>query len=337
MAGVERVREAGASISLPDARKWNRGGLDTVALTWRGQGGSRLLSELVGHPETVPMARGRMFLGSPASGLRVMAWPQFGVVKGECRLAALLDGSSDSHRLADRDELRHADGVMRSQIRGLVGEAPEGGPPGVSRFDLTTEREFDAAEGQAVLKAMRAICPTGFVKEATTQADGVVRAVAVKTARGHRTVFRAYDKGLESSSHQAGERVRLEAQCRARSDQRMAPTELAAADLRRQFGRVIDPFLRGDPIVVTNAAGVTEQLVAKVAAGDLSIRRAEGLIGAAEVLRHFGRAIYADDRKSWRRLKALRDAGVAVDEELPPDAVIPVSELLRQAVEEFNA
>jgi hypothetical protein len=296
-----------------------------------------LLSELIEHPNTVPMARGRMLLDSPESGLRVMAWPQFGVIKGECRLAALLDGSRKSYRLADRDELLHADGVMRAQIRGLVGSAPEGGPPGVSRFDLTTEHEFDAAQGQAVLKATRALCPPAYVRDVTTQADGVVRAVAVKTARSHRTVFRAYDKGLESGSHPAGERVRLEAQCRARPGQRLSPAELVDADLRRQFGRVIDPFLRGDPLVVTNAAGVTEQLVAKVARDELTIRRAEGLIGAAEVLRHFGRAIYGDDRKSWRRLKALRDAGVAVDDELPAGAAIPVSELLRQAVEQFNA
>jgi hypothetical protein len=90
-------------------------------------------------------------------------------------------------------------------------------------------------------------------------------------------------------------------------------------------------------VVVTNAAGVTEQLVRKVSAGELSIRRAEGLIGAAEVLRRFGRAIYADDRQSWRRLDALRKAGIAVDDELPAEAVVPVSELLREAIERFDA
>lgn len=334
---MSAVAVAGGSISLPDARNWNHGGIDTVALIWPKQGGGLLLSTLLDHPGTVPMARGRLLLDSPESGLRLMAWPQFGVIKGECRLAALLDGSRDSYRLADRAELRGAEVAMRAQIGDLVGSEPEGGAGAVSRFDLTTEREFDAAQGQAVLKAIRALCPPAYVREATTQADGVVRAVVVKTARGHRTVFRAYDKGLESGSHPAGERVRLETQCRARSGQRLTAAQLAEADLRRQFGRTIDPFLRGDPLVVTNPAGVTEQLVAKVARDELTIRRAEGLIGAAEVLRHFGRAIYGDDRKSWRRLKALRDAGVAVDDELPAGAAIPVSELLRQAVEQFNA
>jgi hypothetical protein len=119
---------------------------------------------LVEYENTVPCARGRLLLDKPRSGLRVVAWHQYGVVKAECRLAAVLDGDARSYRLAARHELRHADEAMREEVRGLVGAVPEGTLVGVSRYDLTTEREFQAgADGQAVLKAMRALCPPGYV------------------------------------------------------------------------------------------------------------------------------------------------------------------------------
>lgn len=332
------MTEAGGSISLPDAKKWNRGGLDTIALTWPRQGGTKLLGAIARHEASVPFARGRLVLERPGSGLRLMAWEEYGVVKAECRLGALLDGTAASFRLASREELLRADSAMRCQIVDLIGAAPEGDAAGVSRFDLTTEREFECgADGQVVLKAMRALCPTGYVVESVRQADDVVRQVAVKTGRGHVTVFRAYDKGIESGSHGPGERIRFEAQNRARSGARRSPGELAVADLRHHFGRTIEPFLKGDPVTVTDRAGVTDALVQRVSAGELSMARAERLIGSAELLRRFGRAIYADDRKSWRRLDALRRAGVAVDDELPSGSVVPVSELLRQAVDEFSA
>jgi len=47
---------------------------------------------------------------------------------------------------------------MRAQIHGLIGDAPIGPAGGVSRFDLTTEREYDEREeSRRVLKAFRAL------------------------------------------------------------------------------------------------------------------------------------------------------------------------------------
>jgi hypothetical protein len=90
-------------------------------------------------------------------------------------------------------------------------------------------------------------------------------------------------------------------------------------------------------VTVTTASGVVDQLAQKLGDGELSAARAERLVGAAELLRRYGRGIYATDKQSARRLRALRDAGIAVDDELPPDSTVPVTELLNAALAEWSA
>ena len=89
--------------------------------------------------------------------------------------------------------------------------------------------------------------------------------------------------------------------------------------------------------MVTHPAAVVDELVRQVAAGDLSIARAERLAGSIEILRRHGRAIYGDDRKSWRRLHALREAGIAATDHLPVDRVVPVGQLLADVVADWGA
>lgn len=311
--------------------------MDTVALNWSRQGGTELLARLSEHQATMPFARGRLLLDKSRSGLRVMAWPDYGVVKAECRLSALLDRDAQSFRLASRAELLWADRAMRAELLELLGVEPSGQTAAVSRYDLTTERAFeDGAEGQAVLKAFRALRPAGYCVVPWVQCDGAVREVSIRTGKSGRKVFRAYDKGIESGSHPAGQRIRFEAQNRPRPAKRRTPAELVGADLRHDFGRTIEPFLRGDSVTVTDPSGVVDVLASRVADGGISLARAERLAGAEMFLRRFGRGFYADDKKSERRLRALRQAGIAVDDELPPGARVPVSELLAELVREFE-
>jgi hypothetical protein len=115
----------------------------------------------------------------------------------------------------------------------------------------------------------------------------------------------------------------------------MRPYELANSDLGSAFGRTIKPFVKGDPLTVTTASGVVDQLAQKLADGQLTAARAERLVGAAELLRRYGRGVYDNQRQSARRLEALREAGIAVDDELPPDSVVPVTELLQAALQEW--
>lgn len=274
----------------------------------------------------------------PASGVRVMAWPEHGLVAAEGRLSAAVEGTARTTRLASRDELRHAEAHMRRQVRELLGCEPDGGAGEVRRYDLTTERAFtDGAEGLAFLRAMSLMVPGGYKRKNFVAADGRVETTYVVTAKRGRALARAYDKGVESGSHAPGERVRLEAQNRPTKADRMTAEVLATSDLRRSFGRTVTPFLGAEEITVTDPTGLVDVLATKAATGELSMARAERLIGAQLLLQRFGRAIYGDDDKSSRRLRALREAGVLVDHDLPPSATVPVSRLLREMVEEFAA
>jgi hypothetical protein len=266
-----------------------------------------------------------------------MAWPEYGVVKVEGRLAAAIDGTSTSHRLATRDELRAAPAAMGREVAGLLGAMPEGRAAGVGRFDLATERDFeDRVEGLDLLRAMRALRPPGCKVDVITAPDGRVETVAVVTARRARRLFRAYDKSVESGEGLPGSRVRFEAQVRRNASQRQGPNVVADSDLRAAFGRTIEPFMRGESVTVTSPAGVIDELASQVAGGSLTIAGAKRLAGASEFLRRYGRALYDSNDQSSRRLRALREAGIAVDDELEPGSRIAVSELLESALQEWS-
>lgn len=325
-----------AVLRTKSGRGWDRHGLDTVSVLWTGQGGSHLMSA-VQAGEVMPAGRGLLSLQRAPSGARVVVWPDLGTVKLECRLAALVDGDRRSHRLGTRQELRDVDAAATAELIRAYGFRPDAAAVEVGRTDLVTERDFDnGAEGLALLRAMKALVPTGYKSKVHSASDGTVQTVAIVTARRGKTVFRAYDKGIESGSHRAGHRIRFEAQVQRPKARRQTPEVLADSDLAAAFGRTIEPFMKGDPVTVTTPSGVVDQLAQRLAEGELTAARAERLVGAAELLRRFGRGIYETDKQSARRLHALREAGISVDQELPEGSTVPVSDLLAGALEEWS-
>ncbi len=314
-----------------------RSGVDTVSLAWRGQGGTRLLSEIQAAP-SFKSGRGLVLADTTASGARVMAWPEHGLVAIEGRLAASVDGDRGSYRLASRSDLRHcAEEAMRRQVLELLGEQPAGPAGEVRRFDLASEREFAAPnEGQAFLRAVSLLVPAGYKRKSFVAPDGRVETTYVVTAKRGRAVARAYDKGVESGTHAPGERVRLEAQNRPTKGARMTAEQLAMSDWRGPFGRTVGPFLGAEELTVTTTDGLVGVVAQRAASGEMSMARAERALGSAMLLREFGRGIYPDDRQARRRLGELRKLGVVVDDEMPA-AAVPVSQLLREMVEEFSA
>jgi hypothetical protein len=305
-----------------------------------------VLSRILASEGFPTVGAGYLVADELPGGLRVAAWSAHGTVKVEGRLSALIDAARDSYRLASRDELRRADAAARAQLLELLGAAPEGPVVGVGRFDLTTERHFtDPADGRDFLHALASLPPpAGYERRVYTAADGTITSVAYLTTRGHRVVFRAYDKVRELlakgvvTDELPGTRIRLEAQNRAKSGGRHLPDVLAGRDLRHEFGRTLAPILRGGhDVTVRGADAVTAELLGRVHRGELSMARATRLIGDVQVLRDYGRAAYPNEAMARDRLRALRAAGVPLSEELPPDRIVPVGELLRQAVEEFAA
>src|SRR3954451_23784000 len=133
-------------------------GIDTLSLAWRGLGGSEVMSAIA-HQPSFRQGRGCVVSEPSPAGIRVMAWPDHGLVAAEGRLAAALDGSSDSNRLAALPELRDAEAAYRSEIRALLGHEPpndaHSADPECRRYDLCTERRFSAAaDGLAFKRAL---------------------------------------------------------------------------------------------------------------------------------------------------------------------------------------
>jgi hypothetical protein len=312
-------------------------GLDTVSLAWRGQGSSRLMSTVLDRP-SFRSGRGVVLADTPPSGMRVMAWPEHGLVAAEGRLGAILDDDRRSYRLAPTASLLDAERAMRAQMLELTGHQPDGDDDcEVRRYDLTSEAHFDhPAEGRAFLRALGGMCPPRYKLMKVEVAEGV-ETVYVITPKRARKIARAYDKGVESGSHPAGERVRFEAQLRPPTAQRHRPAVLARRDLRRDFGRTLAPFLVGSEITVSTPDTAVRHLAGQMLEGKLRPARAERLVGSIGLLRAFGRAIYGDDATSARRLRQLREAGVVLDDALPDDAQVPVSKLLSEMVDAWSA
>lgn len=332
--GADRI---GASSSRSDWIISSPGGLDTVAYHFGSQGGSELLSQLVAWPDVVPYARGLLVTTPLSSGLRVMAWPDYGVVKAEARLGAIVDADRRSHRLADRGELLDGEAAVVRSLAETFGREPTDRAV-MSRYDLTVETEQRPDFGWALIRSMKPLCPAGYrVRTFERPGSAEVESVSYVTARRSVPVFRTYDKNVEANSGPAGARVRFEAQNRPRGGQRRTPETVATGDLQHDFARTLSPVMKSaQEVTVTNSDGVIEVLAQKVARGELTHRKADSLAGSVAFLRRYGRAFYGDNDLSGYRLRELRAAGVAVDDELPPEARLEVGELLRELVEGFS-
>lgn len=319
-------------------------GVDTVSFGYRPADDAPLDAFLT--REARPGPAGSLVLKQRgADGGRAIAFRSHGLIAYETRLGALLAGDDDCYDLVAAGGAAAGADAAREALGRLLGSDP-GGRVEVRRFDLASELCFeDGASGLAFLGQLRGLCPPRAKINAYSGADGQVQTVNVVTAKRGKILSRAYDKGVESGSHPAGLRVRIESQNRPAKSARYSPLVFSSLDLAPTYGRTMSHYLHSDEIVSAGIDGATAHLVAKAATGELSVTRATRLAGDIAFLKYAGRAAMdnpaatakANNNRSARRLKALRDAGITLDDELPADAVVPVSELLRDAVESFRA
>ena len=279
-------------------------------------------------------------------GGRLIAWPAHGLVAYESRLGALLAGDEREHGLGPVSELPTGSVCARLAADEILGADPGEDGAEVRRFDLAAEIMFrQPPEGLAFLASLRGICPPRARTTHEVDAAGVVMTAYVRTQGRGVVLSRAYDKGRESGSHPAGLRIRLESQNRPAKAARQTPETLAETNLAPIFGRTMRHYLEAEQLVAAGPDGATAALVAKAHKGEIGIARAERLAGSIAFLKYAGRATYHDpdrsakenNRRSARRLKALRDAGITLDHELDDEAQVPTSELIRGAVERFTA
>lgn len=313
-------------------------GVDTVSVGWRPR-----------TEDAFDELRRVGFRYGPAGGLicqergpadeRILAWPAHGLLTVEGRMGAILAKDRHNHDLVPAAGLDKIERATEAVLRSVLGFRPDQHTIcEMRRYDLAGELAFDdPGDGLAMLRTLGAMCPSRARMTLERSADGQVMTAYVRTPKRGEVQQRFYDKGLEAGTHPPGHRIRLESQLRPPKHKRMAPTTLGRLDLRSHFIRRMESFMHtSDGVVAAGDRAAATELLGRVARGELSMAKAERLIGSVTVLGLHGRAVY-DQRQGQRRLKALRDEGVALENHLPPDRVVPVGALLRDLVEGFNA
>jgi hypothetical protein len=280
-----------------------------------------------------------------ADGGRVMCWPGFGVIALETRLGALLAGDAENHALAPARAIKQAAPTARLVINDVIGSDP-GEHAEVRRFDLASELYGDESwEGLALLRTLAGMCPPRSQVTVHYADDHTPMTVYHRTAKRGVVQDRAYDKGRESGSDPPGRRIRLESQNRPKKAERYTPEVLAKLDLAPIFGRTMSHYLQEQEVVAAGPDAALTHLVGKATRGELSLAKAERLVGVVAIMRYAGRTAYQDEgssarvnnNRSARRLRALREAGISLDDNLPPEATVPVGQLLTQAIDSFTA
>lgn len=315
-------------------------GLDTCSIAFRVE--SQEWSDLLLSKPHQQTGRGGAIFQQPGPGGTKLGAFGRGVFWIEGRADAVITGTSASWSLRPVGDLLDVERIARQAFDELAGEPAEwyGLRPEaeVRRFDLAHEFAFDdGRDGLAFMRTVAGMAPPRRKVDVWKGPDGQPQTVYGRMMRSGVVDFRLYDKGVESGSHAPGERLRYEAQRRPTRARRHRPEALATLDLRAEFGRSISPYLEGGRVIAAGTKATVEKLAQQAAAGEISIAKAERLVGTVEFLREYGRAVYGDERKARRRLQGLRDAGVVLEDALPADRVVPVGQLLADAVESFGA
>lgn len=314
-------------------------GVDTVSFAWRPST-EDVLDRFRAEPHR-PGPAGSLLLDRRGPGdERLILFPAYGVLSMEGRLGAMIDRSDANHDLTPGRALPTGAGACGDVLRDTLGYEPHrlGDICEVRRYDLASELRFeDGRDGLAFLRTLGGMCPPRAKLDAWKSPDGHIETVYVRTPKRGVVLMRAYDKGIEAGTNAPGERLRVEAQLRPAKSRRMTPETLASTDLRSHFiGRMASYVNDTNGTIAAGSTAAVDHLLGKVARDELGLAKAERMIGSLVVLREHGRAIY-EDRQGRRRLADLRNAGVALEHELPPDRVVPVGQLLRDAMEAFTA
>jgi len=308
-------------------------GVDTVSIAFRPR--PEWFDHALEQPHQ-PSGRGIVFDQRGPGDVRLGA--HSGVCWVEGRLGALLDNDHRSWSLRPARDVAVAERICREALSDLADDWLDC-PGEVRRYDLAHEFEFEEpSEGFAFMRTLAGMCPPRRVLDTYCGADGQPQTVYVRQARSGIVTERCYDKGRESSSHAPGLRIRYEAQRRPKKPERMTPRAFSRVDLSPDFGRSIRPYMEGGETVIAAGTDATiEHLAGAAARGEISMAKAERMVGSVMFLKAYGRALYPDVQQQQRRLRGLREAGVALDRELPADRVVPVGQLLRKSMEAFSA
>jgi len=316
-----RVLEGGASNSRPTAKS-GRAGLDTLRFRWRDKSAADRAAGLVHERGVYHDGRG---VRRTEDGVTLGAVG--GMLYLEGRAAAILDGP-ENHELVPPSELVEVARVAAERA-GVAGSVAA-----IGRLDLASEAVFDrGADGRRFLAAL-ATLDVPWLKTGTEGGKGAgLETVYWRTVNGRSVKLRAYDKGVESGTAAAGERIRLERQARFPKARERVAHELVDEAARLYVGRELRTLVELAPgrHDVGDVPAAVDTLRARVERGQLRPQAAERLIG---YLALHGEGLPA--RTARRREAELRSLGIAVSFAAHADRV-PVRPILAELVEAFAA
>lgn len=182
---------------------------------------------------------------------------------------------------------------------------------GVRRLDVAVDAERGSITGRAMLNAVAAVEPPGRLRSTVHRARAL-RAIETVTWEGARgKVSRVYDKGVESGTLAAGERIRFEDQRRFAVGSRPMPEELAAGYAAHLFRERFRPLCKATKgLIVTNQARLAERISELVEEGALTPAEAAKLTGLV-VLQHHGVEVGSRTTR-WRNRVAVGRLGLVL-------------------------
>lgn len=174
------------------------------------------------------------------------------------------------------------------------------------RADVAVDLAFvDGVLGQNTLRAFASVVPPRRVVDAWMD-ETAMRCVYLRSASGKRVEARVYDKGHQTGTEDPGKWLRAEWQFRENGQARPSIDEFASTISERT------PFASyfGDADQVVFGAGAAQIAIGEALdRGDVTVREAERLLGAAALLAVRPRA-YAKSTATLRR-RALSRTGVS--------------------------
>jgi hypothetical protein len=222
-----------------------------------------------------------------------------------------------------------------SEVLGAVEAVgfPLGRDAGVGRADGTVTLHFDHGnQGIAVLQGVAAL---DFPRSMPVVYGHPPQTVYVAGERTAARKARVYDKGLETLTAPPGTLVRFENQARYRKETRRMIEEVDLAHVRDRFQARFRPLAKSaSGVTVASLPVVAARVHERVLAGEMTLRRAERLVGYLALHQSGGRSY--PRRTMFRRRAELRECGLELADDFFEPVEVHLGETIEAALEAWT-
>lgn len=280
----------------------------------------------------VPSAGGAVRLNRRLNGLgTVGAFPGASLLFVEGRARALRKRDEHDHGLGRAAELRDTQAQVETSLGELLGAKLQA-RGSLRRADLTGELRYHRGEdGRQLLSLLDALHSPNHKTSPVRERGGPgVETAYWRTPKRSVAVLRAYDKGVESGTAPAGERIRIERQLRYSGGKRPLLEQWLSRDLAALYVAPLRGWLRGGVVagsatellrLLTDAAVIWPTYWASGCCWGSSTgrvhrslwpaRKVERVIGTLAVVDVYGKAWPAwSPKQRQRRLAEVRELGL---------------------------